>query len=187
MEIPWKKVKSNVIYETSWVRLYHDEVIRPDGDKGIYTVVKTRGGIGVVPITENNEIVLVTQYRYAPEVFSLEIPKGSFNSFESNENPLEAAQRELKEEAGIIAQEWTELSVVHTLMGASNDKVYLYLAKNLSFGPSFPEPSEDIRVFFIPLADIAQIIRNGILVEDTNILITDATSIAAIYLAKELL
>ena len=187
MEKPWKKIKSNLVYETPWIRLYHDEVIRPGTGNGIYSVVRTRGGVGVVPITDNNEIVLVSQFRYAPDVFSLEIPKGSFNSFEIKENPMEAAQRELKEETGIIAQEWAKLGIVHTLMGSSDDKVYLYLAKRLLFGLSCPESCEDIRVFNIPLRDFPKVIYDGIVVDNVNIAITDATSIAAIYLAKEAL
>jgi len=186
MKNPWTKIKSHLIYENEWIRVYRDEVIRPDGKEGIYSVVKTKGGIGVVAINKKGELFLVAQYRYAPDIYSLEIPKGAFNSFESTESPLETAKRELKEETGIIADKWVELGTVHTLMGCSNDIVYLFLATDLSITESSPESIEDIRVFTIPFHQIETIIKEGLVINGKKIKISDATSIAAICLTKDL-
>lgn len=185
MKNPWTKIKSHLIYESAWIKVHYDDVIRPDGKKDVYSIVKTKGGIGVVAINKEGELYLVAQYRYAPDIYSLEIPKGAFNSFDCTESPLETAKRELKEETGITADRWVELGTVHTLMGYSNDIVHLFLATDLSAAQSSPESTEDIRVFTVPFHQIETIISDGFIVDGEKIRISDATSIAAIFLAKD--
>lgn len=183
---PWKKIKSHLIYGDPFIQVHCDDVICPDGKKGSYSLVKTKGGVGIVAISREKELYLVGQYRYAPDTYSLEIPKGAFTSFGSVESSLEAAKRELKEETGITADTWLQLGTVHTLMGSSNDIVHLFLATDLSLGQSSPEAVEDIRIFTVPFHQIGTIIRDGLIVNNEIFKITDATSIAAIFLAKDL-
>jgi 8-oxo-dGTP pyrophosphatase MutT (NUDIX family) len=187
MDNPWTKIKSNLIYENAWIRVYQDDVILPDEKEGSYGLVKTKGGVGVVAINNEGELYLVGQYRYAPDVYSLEIPKGAFDSFDSTESPVDAAKRELKEETGIIADTWIQLGTVHTLMGYSNDIVHLFLATDLSFGQSSPGTNECISTFTVPFHEIGTIIREGFIIDGKKIKITDATSIVAIFLAKDLM
>lgn len=182
----WEKVKSKNVYSSPWIEVFHDDVIRPDGEPGIYSVVRTKGGIGVVAIKENKEILLVAQYRYAPAVYSLEIPKGAFNLFNSKENPLDVAKRELEEETGAQAKNWRKLGVVHTLMGSSDDIVHLFLATNISMGESLPEETEDLELLSVPLDNIDEIISEGLMIRNTRAKMTDATSIAAINLALKI-
>ena len=180
----WKKVKSNEVYSSPWIKVFHDDVIRPHGEPGTYSVVKTKGGIGVVAIKNNDEILLVSQYRYAPAVYSLEIPKGAFNTFRSKEKPLDAAKRELMEETGAEAKKWEKLGVVHTFMGSSDDIVHLFLATDISIGESSLEGTEDdIKLLSVPLDKIDGIISEGLEVRNIKAKMTDATSIAAIGLA----
>ena len=182
---PWTKVKSQLIYESPWVRLYRDNVIRPDGKPGVYDVVKMKGGIGIVAIDAEGLLYLVGQYRYALDCYSLEIPKGAFETFDSKETPLRCAQRELKEETGLVAGCWQELGMVHTLMGSSNDVVHLFLASDLTVGDSSPEGTEAIKVIKIPWSEAVKLIRAGYKLDSETVKMTDATSIAAILLARE--
>lgn len=187
MKNPWIKIRSNSIYEDKWIKVYHDDVIGPNKKKGSYSYVKTKCGVGIVAVNNEGELCLVGQYRYIPNMYSLEIPKGGFYSFNSDESPLQAAKRELKEETGISAEDWVELGSVHTLTGHSNDTVHLFLATKLSYGVSSPDENECINVFYIKFDKIDNVIREGLLIDGKKEMITDATSIAAIHFAKNLI
>src|SRR5690349_16648205 len=104
---PWRRLSTRPIYENPWIKVREDQVIRPDGNPGIYGVVEFQSwAIGVVPLTEDGDTFLIGQYRYTLDQYSWEIPEGGGAK---TETPLEAAQRELREEAGITASTWTYL------------------------------------------------------------------------------
>ncbi len=172
----WKVTASRNIYSDPWIRVRIDDIVRPNGAPGTYSVVELKGGVGIVPVTEGGTIYLVGQYRYAPHVYSWEIPKGAFPDFEHSELPLETAKRELLEETGLTALRWSELAVVHTLLGSTNDKVYLFVATGLSVGMPAPGETEDIESCKVTLAEFHKLIEDGT--------ITDATTIAAVLLTQ---
>lgn len=173
----WETISSKQIYANPWLRLREDQVVRPDGTLGIYSVVEMKGGIGVVAMTDTCEISIVGQYRYAPAVYSWEIPKGAFDSFGQTEDLLETAKRELEEETGLIAKNWEHLAVVHTLMGSSDDRVHLFLATGLTECSPHLEGTEDIVTRTVTPQEFHHMVSAGE--------ITDATSIAAVYLAMQ--
>lgn len=106
------------------------EVASPAGEMFTRTFVDSPGAVGVVALTRDKEVVLVRQYRTAMEEELLEIPAGMRDV--PGEDPLVTAQRELAEEAGIVASEWTHLGRVVSAAGISNAMVELYLARELS-------------------------------------------------------
>ena len=175
----WVREETKKIYEDPWMRIRVDKVIRPNGVKGDYSVAEIKGGIGVVVLTEDKKIVVVGQYRYAPNVYSWEIPKGGFPTFNYSGLPLEWATEELEEETGIIAKNWKELAMVHTLLGSTNDKVYLFLATDLTFGTPHPEKTETIRIQKVTIGEFYEMVKQG--------RITDSTSITAVVLMEKLL
>lgn len=175
------------MYQNPWFEVIEDDVIRPDGEPGMYATIRTKSGVGTVVVDDEQQVVLVAQFRYAPQVFSLEIIKGAFDGFGSEETAREAASRELLEETGITARHWQPLTDVHTLMGYSSDHVQLFLATELTLGDSSPDGDEDLVIIRHPLNDIDTIIHQGIDIEGTLVRMTDATSIAGLLLAKTIL
>lgn len=149
---PWKTVSSRLVYQNDWMRVREDQVIRPDGQPGIYGVMEpTRVATGVVALTAANEVVLVGQYRYTLDCYSWEIVEGGA---EPAEAPLAGAQRELAEEAGLAASEWSPLGGRIQLSNSITSEVgYLFLARGLREVPSSPEPTEVLRVERVPFAD----------------------------------
>src|SRR5262245_13632126 len=95
---PWVRVSRAVAYQNPWIVVYHDEVVRPDGQPGIYGLVHFRNrAVGVVPLDSDDRVLLVGQYRYPLDVYSWEIPEGGAPE---GEDLLACAQRELLEETG---------------------------------------------------------------------------------------
>lgn len=167
---PWRTVSRRVTYENAWIRVRHDEVIRPDGLPGIYGVVHYRNlAIGVLPIDDEGFTYLVGQYRYTLDVYSWEIPEGGCPE---GEEPLEAARRELLEETGLVAAEWTQLGTAHLSNSVSDESAIYYLATKLTQFEAQPEGTEKLELMRMPFAEALQMVREG--------KITDALSVMAI-------
>ena len=168
---PWKTLGSTHIYSNAWMSLREDQVIRPDGQKGIYGVVESRAATGVVALTPDQEVYLVGQYRYPTEMYSWEIIQGGA---EENEDPLTACKRELQEEAGLIAQQWTQLGgEVHLSNCISSERGYVYLAEDLSETQATPDGTEVLQVKTVPFDEAIAMAHSGEIV--------DAMSIIGIY------
>lgn len=167
---PWKKLSSKQIYKNNWIRLREDQVIQPDGNEGIYSVVETSKACGVVALTEDNEIFLVGQFRYPTNNYSWEIIEGGS---ELNEDPLDCCKRELKEEAGLIAQEWEPLGpVIHLSNSHSDETAWLYIARGLTQTKASPDPTEILSIKKVSLPEANKMVESGD--------ISDAMSIIAL-------
>ena len=169
-ENPWKTKSSRVVYENNWIRVREDEVIRPDGNPGIYGVIYIRPSVGVVAINERDEVVLVGQWRYSVERYSWEVPRGGSHSGEMD--MLLVAQRELAEETGVRAANWTCLGRVDNGNGVANDVQTLYLATGLTPTPMNLDPEEEIAVEWHPFSEVFEMAMDG--------RITEVCSVAAI-------
>jgi ADP-ribose pyrophosphatase len=136
-----------------------DEVIRPDGAPGIYGFVQTRIATGVLAVTPEWEVYLVGQYRYPTNEYSWEIVEGGTDD---NETPLAAAKRELKEEAGLIADDWRQLGPeIHISNCISSEVGYLFLAQNLQQTESKPDGTEVLQIRRVGLDACLEMIENG--------------------------
>ncbi|MBA5775668.1 NUDIX hydrolase [Stappia sp. F7233] len=180
----WRTTDSRVAYQNKWIRVVEETFERPDGTTGLYGVVKTKGGVGVVASDSAGRIVLVAQYRYPASVNSLEIPKGAFDQFNGTESAVEAAQRELKEETGIAAGNWLELATVHTLLGYSDDTVHLFAANDIVEGERNLDDEERIEVVRLTFEEAVRAINDEIVIQGIEYRITDATTISALFMAR---
>lgn len=167
---PWKTVEKNVVYDNPWIRVREDNVIRPDGSPGIYGIVHYKNkAIGILPIDDEGYVHLVGQFRYPLEQYSWEIPEGGCPE---GEEPLEAAQRELLEETGLSASNWTLLGTAHLSNSVSNEEALWYLATGLKKGVAQPDGTEKLECKRVPFEEALQMVARGE--------ITDALSVLAI-------
>ena len=167
---PWRRHSRRTAYENPWITVWHDEVSRPDGSPGIYGLVHFANlAAGVVVIDEDDRILLVGQHRYALGELSWEIPEGGVAPAES---PLDGIKRELREETGVEAADWREIGRLHLSNSVTDEAGVLYLARGLSHGVSYPEPTEQIEVRWVAFDKALAMVHDG--------RITDAMSIIAL-------
>ena len=138
MEFAEKTLDSELIFDGRVVKVYKDSIELPTGQKSFREVVKHSGGVVILAYKED-KILLVKQYRYPLKEVIYELPAGKL---EPNEDPFEAAKRELEEETGYCANTWTSLGYVYTSPGYSDEKLYLYKAENLEFTHCHPDDGE---------------------------------------------
>jgi 8-oxo-dGTP pyrophosphatase MutT (NUDIX family) len=156
---PWRRLSSRSIYTNPWIHVREDQVIRPDGNPGIYGVVELQNwAIGIVPLTDDGDTFLVGQYRYTLDVYSWEIPEGGGPK---SETPLAAARRELREETGIAAERWAYLGEAHLSNSVSDEVGCVFLAEGLTFGAAEPDGTEDLRIRRLPFAEAVEMALSG--------------------------
>lgn len=171
---PWLITASEVKMDTPWVRVQLHQVVTPAGDAGIYGVTEFKNmALGIIPIDEDGFTWLVGQYRLPIDAYSWEIPEGGGPL---HIDPLLSAQRELKEETGITAQNWQHLLTMHTSNSATNEVAHLYLATSLSYGNSEPEPTEQLEIVKVHFSQVYQWVLEG--------KITDSLTVAGILKLK---
>lgn len=164
-----KQTDSKIVYRGKIIDVTKDEVLLCNGKTAQRDVVHHKGGVAIVAIQEN-KILLVKQYRYPIQDVLLELPAGKLDK--ENETPLITAKRELKEETGFSAAKWQELGFVYSTPGFSNEKLYLFLAKELIQGEQNLEDDEFIKYEFFDILKIKEMIKSN--------KITDAKTICAI-------
>ena len=156
---PWRRVSRRVAYENPWIEVLHDDVIRPDGQPGIYGVVHFRHlAIGVVPLDRNDRVLLVGQYRYTLDRYSWEIPEGGGDL---DEDPEAAARRELVEETGYSGGQWRELCRAELSNSVTDERMVLFVATDLESGPASPEGTEQLELRWVPFDEAMAMIHRG--------------------------
>jgi 8-oxo-dGTP pyrophosphatase MutT (NUDIX family) len=167
---PWKTRSLQTAYENAWIRVEHHEVLNPAGKPGIYGKVHFKNtAISVVPIDSEGFTYLVGQYRYTLNEYSWEVPEGGC-SIESGESTLNAAKRELLEETGLVASEWTKLGEVYLSNSVSDEKAVMYVAQNLSQHQACPEETEQLKIRRLPLNEAIEMAKNGEMTDALSVL-----------------
>jgi 8-oxo-dGTP pyrophosphatase MutT (NUDIX family) len=170
LENPWQKISSLEVYDNPWINVRHEEVIKPNGEPGVYGVAHFKYlAAAVVPLDGEGNIWLVGQFRYTLNEYSWEIPMGGGDL---KEDSLVSAKRELKEETGLIASKWTNLGRLHTSNSVTDEVGYMYLAENLTLEEAEPDDTEILQLRKVNLTEAVRMVMDSE--------ITDSLSIAAI-------
>jgi len=167
---PWKILSHHTVYENPWIELTEFKVINPKGGNGIYGKVHYKHlAVGVIPLDDDWNTWLVGQYRFPLDQYSWEIPEGGGRM---DENPVEAAKRELMEETGLVAKSWIKILTMHLSNSISDELSVIFLARDLEEHLATPEETEELMIKKLPFDEVFQMVENG--------KITDAMSVAAI-------
>jgi len=164
---PWKIMSTKTVYDNPWIEVEHHEVVTPSGTDGIYGKVKFKNlAIGIIPIDDQINTWLVGQYRYPLDEYSWEIPMGGGPL---GIDPLESAKRELKEETGISARDWTLLMKIHTSNCVTDEVGHIYVAKELTYGETDFDDTEDIQIKKLKLKDAIDMVLNGEITDSVSV------------------
>jgi ADP-ribose pyrophosphatase len=154
-----KVLERATLFEGVVFDVTRDRVALPDGSEGIRDVLRHKGAVCVLPLTEQGEVLLVRQFRHGFGGVTLEIPAGKLES--SDTDPKSAVLRELKEETGAVPGRLLDLGVFYGSPAIVDEKIYMYLATDLTFGATSPDADEFIEIERVPLPTAVEWVLAG--------------------------
>ena len=169
-------VAGGMVFDGNLLKVYRDAVRLPDGSQGEREYIRHPGAVAIVALTEDRKLLLERQYRYPPRREFIEIPAGKIDPGEAH---FATAKRELLEETGYLAQEWTRLCVLHTAISYTDEAIELYLARKLTLQERKLDAGEFLETFMLPFDDAVAMVRDG--------RISDVKTVAAILWVKAFL
>jgi len=170
---PWTVLSATVRYENGWIRAVENDVVAPQGTRATYGTVQFKQlGVGVVAIDGAGRVLLVGQFRFGAGAYLWEICKGGRAP---DEPPLDAAARELREEAGVTARRWIDLMGFRASPGLTDEHGTYFLAWDLEEGEASPDPQERLERRRVPFAEALAMVDRGA--------ITDLGTVAALLKA----
>lgn len=163
-----KRLSSRVVYENKWMRLREDQIERPDGSPGIYSVVDKPDFALIVP-ADGDGFHLVEEYRYPIGRRSWAFPQGTFPQGQ-NGTPEELARLELAQEAGLDAGRMAYLGFLHCSHGTSGQGMHAFLATDIIAGATDREHEEqDMRQQWVPRDEFERMILDGHITDDSTV------------------
>jgi ADP-ribose pyrophosphatase len=146
------------VFDGNLLKVHRDTVRLPDGSQGEREYIRHPGAVAIVALFDDGAVLLERQYRYPPRREFIEIPAGKL---EPGEPHLATAQRELLEETGYVAAEWTRLGVIHTSIGYADETIEFFLARSLTQKGAKLDAGEFLEVFRLPFDEAVAMIRAG--------------------------
>jgi ADP-ribose pyrophosphatase len=160
-------LESTTLYESHFIQLFKDQVRLPDGTTGSREYIRHPGAVAVLAMLDNGNLLMERQYRYPAGREFFEIPAGKIDA---GEDILLTAQRELLEETGYVASEWTFLTTSWACIGYSDEKISYFLARGLQHEGRKLDHGEFLDVFELSLPDALNWVRQGRINDSKSIL-----------------
>lgn len=154
-----KRLTRENIYNGAVLNVVRDTVELPNGKTAHREMCLHIGAVAVIPLLSDGRVIMERQYRYAHGRVFFEIPAGKLDS--PDEDPLEAAARELREETGAVAKSYTSLGELDTTPALINERIYLYLAEDITFGERELDEDEFLDVEYVPLKELYDMVMRG--------------------------
>jgi ADP-ribose pyrophosphatase len=160
-------LSSREVYRNRWMRVREDEILRSNGQKGIYGVVEKEDGAIILPI-DNGRVWLVEQYRYTIGERALELPQGTWEKL--IENPEELARGELQEELGLKAAQMVQLGTMWIAYGFARQREHIFLATGLSPAEKKPDAEEhDLVAHSVPIEEFERMMLDGTIQDECTL------------------
>ena len=164
------RLSGEQVFDGKLLKVYRDTVRLPDGNEAQREYIRHPGAVAVVPLFDDRSVLLERQFRYPHGREFIEVPAGKN---EPNEPRLDTAKRELLEETGYTAQEWTRLGVIHTAIAYTDEAIELFLAKKLRKERAAQlDAGEFVETLIVPFDEAIAMVRDG--------RITDSKTVAAL-------
>lgn len=160
------RLARRTVYRGKIVNLDLEDVTLPNGHRMTIEMIRHSGAAAVVPVLPNGEVVLIRQYRHAAGGWVFEVPAGRLDA---GEEPEACARRELEEEAGYRAGRMERMAAIFSTPGFTDEKIHIFLARDLTPVPHDREPDEVIEVVTMPMAEAVRKIESGEIVDGKTI------------------
>jgi len=162
------------VYDGVLLKVQRDVVRLPDGSQGTREYISHPGAVAIVPVFDDGRVLLERQFRYPHRRVFIELPAGKL---EPGEPHLDTAKRELLEETGYSAAQWTRLSVIHTAIAYTDEAIEMFLARKLQYeGKAKLDAGEFVETMSVPFDEAIEMVRDG--------RITDAKSVCGLLWIK---
>ena len=170
------EIASETVYQGKLLRVKCDSVSLHDGKPATREYVEHNGAVMVIPVLDSGELVMERQYRYVLRRHCLEFPAGKIDP---GEEPLATGRRELLEETGYVAGEWTYLATIHPTVAYSTERILVYLARGLRHQGRNLDAGEFLEVLNLPPGELLELVRTGE--------ITDVKTVIGVFWLEKLL
>ncbi|HKM23145.1 MAG TPA: NUDIX hydrolase [Lachnospiraceae bacterium] len=158
-----ERIGRKLIHKGNIVEFHEDQILLPDGRQTTFDFIKHIGAAAIVPVTDDGKILMVKQYRNAIDAYTLEIPAGGRDSI--NEPTIDTAYRELEEETGYRTEKLVPLVSLNTTIAFCNEKIDIFLARNLIKSHQHLDDDEYIDVAAYEVEDLIEMIYDGRIVD----------------------
>jgi ADP-ribose pyrophosphatase len=160
-------VAEDLVFDGKLLKVHRDTVRLPDGSQGEREYIRHPGAVAVVALFDDGKVLLERQFRYPHRREFIEIPAGKL---EPGEPHLDTAKRELLEETGYVAAEWTRLGVIHTAIGYTDEAIEIFLVKKLTQKSAKLDVGEFLEVLKLPLEEAIAMIRDGRITDSKTVI-----------------
>ena len=166
MDLKETRIDTALMYDGNFIRVCKDNVRLPDGKTSTREYITHPGAVAVLAILDNGNLVMERQFRYALQREFIELPAGKIDD---DEDILRCAQRELLEETGYVASEWTHLTTVWPCIGYADERMEYFIARGLTYQGRNLDDGEFLEVFELSLPEAIEWIRQGKINESKTI------------------
>ncbi len=148
---PWRVLARRPIYDNPWIAVDEFDTLAPTGCPALYGRVAFKNlAVGVLPLHGDGTVTLVGQHRFTFDAWSWEMPEGGVPL---DQDPLDGAKRELREETGLTASDWRRILTMHLSNSVSDERAVCYLATGLTDGEAAPDETEVLRIARVPFRE----------------------------------
>jgi ADP-ribose pyrophosphatase len=169
------RVSGEIVFDGKLLQVRRDVVRLPDGKHATREYILHPGAVTIIPLLDSGELLMERQYRYSVALELVELPAGKIDPGEST---LATAQRELLEETGYTAGSWAYVTTIHPLVGYTNERIELWLARGLRYAGRRLDDGEFLDTFPLALAEAVEWVRSG--------RITDVKTIVGVLWAEKI-
>ena len=159
-------VSGSLVYDGALLKVRRDVVRLPDGSAGAREYIRHPGAVAIVPLFDDGAVLLERQFRYPHARDFIELPAGKL---EPGEPHLDTAKRELLEETGYSAAEWTRLGVIHTAIAYTDEAIELFLARKLTLTERKLDDGEFLELLTVPFDEALEMIREGRITDSKSV------------------
>jgi ADP-ribose pyrophosphatase len=158
MDLKETRIDGKLAYDGSFLKVRRDRVRLPNGAETEREYITHPGAVVILPLFDDGTVLLERQFRYPLDQVFIEYPAGKIDE---GEDHLACAKRELQEETGYTAADWTFLCTIHNAIAYSDEHLELYLARGLTAGPAQLDDGEFLETFRAGVPELLEMVRTG--------------------------